>query len=334
MDCARAMQLLSEAHDLGDEYVQGIAKARAHCSGCPDCARFVVGLRALDDAPTQRAPESVVARVIETTRAEGSPAAAQLAPVPAAGAAAPSRPQGWWVPRLTAIAAAAAVLVGVALVTRAGIVSIRGGGTEKAADTAAVRGDMSTVPTLQPEGAPSAGQDEALIQEAPATVPSYIVFDGFVYVLAGPAEVDRSKLETVGAVQSALAQQGAAKSRDVYDLAGLSAVVYLQDDAGAWLGFRLVTRRFGDGSFALQSPPIYRFGEWPSLPSGYPTPTSASGSPTFQSDGTDTLGVTVYPAVGSEPLRGFAVAPGTSAQDPAGGNPNWTWWAPVAESGP
>jgi hypothetical protein len=23
------------------------------------------------------------------------------------------------------------------------------------------------------------------------------------------------------------------------------------------------------------------------------------------------------------------VAPGTAAGDPAGGNPNWTWWAPL-----
>jgi hypothetical protein len=74
---------------------------------------------------------------------------------------------------------------------------------------------------------------------------------------------------------------------------------------------------------------IDSFGVWPVLPTRFPTPTTADGTPTFVAAGTDALGVKVYAAAGRPVSEGFAVAPGTAATDPAAGNPGWTWWAPA-----
>ena len=45
--------------------------------------------------------------------------------------------------------------------------------------------------------------------------------------------------------------------------------------------------------------------------------------------GRDALGVQTYTATGVPQTQGFAIAPGTPATDPAGSNPNWTWWEPM-----
>jgi hypothetical protein len=74
---------------------------------------------------------------------------------------------------------------------------------------------------------------------------------------------------------------------------------------------------------------IDRFGVWPVLPTRFPTPANSAGTPSFVSAGTDALGVAIFSATGRPVTEGFAVAPGTSTSDPAGGNPNWTWWVPA-----
>ena len=91
-----------------------------------------------------------------------------------------------------------------------------------------------------------------------------------------------------------------------------------------------MTRVLSGKTFQLTTgTPITRFGEWPTLPSQYPQPTQPDGSPTFRQSGADATGVAAYAPPGGPPEDGFAIAPGSSPNDPAGGNPNWTWWTPL-----
>jgi hypothetical protein len=43
----------------------------------------------------------------------------------------------------------------------------------------------------------------------------------------------------------------------------------------------------------------------------------------------DDRGREVFVPFGAYVSGGFALAPGTPADDPAAGNPNWTWWEPI-----
>jgi len=109
-------------------------------------------------------------------------------------------------------------------------------------------------------------------------------------------------------------------------------LIWVQTHDGRTLAFRLVTRTYAGDEFALESGSgVLRFGEWPTLPQRFAPPTSSDGSPTFRYFGFDDRGVRIYVPAGARPrpLDGFAVAPGTSPDDPAAGNPNWTWWSRV-----
>jgi hypothetical protein len=75
--------------------------------------------------------------------------------------------------------------------------------------------------------------------------------------------------------------------------------------------------------------PIDSFGVWPVLPTRFPVPANADGTPSFVAAGSDALGAKVYAATGRPVTEGFALGPGTATSDPAAGNPNWTWWAPA-----
>jgi len=104
--------------------------------------------------------------------------------------------------------------------------------------------------------------------------------------------------------------------------------VFVEDDAGALYAFDAVVRTFRGVTYQQQSSSIPGFGVWPSLPSQISAPTSPDGSPTFVEVGQDDAGVKMYRLVASDASSGIGIAPGTSAGDPAGGNPNWTWWTP------
>ena len=94
---------------------------------------------------------------------------------------------------------------------------------------------------------------------------------------------------------------------------------------------RIVKRTYQARSPTRFRAPISReYGQWPSLPPGVPRPVPADnpdGSPVFSLDGQDASGTPVYRRVGSDRQTGIAIAPGTTPEDPAAGNPNWTWWA-------
>ena len=109
------------------------------------------------------------------------------------------------------------------------------------------------------------------------------------------------------------------------------SVVYVKDAEGTLFAFERATRTFSARQYALSGGSITAYGTWPKLPSGVETPTNPDGSPQYVEAGTDSSGVTVYRPVGGDAATGIAVAPGTAPSDPAAGNPNWTWWVPVAE---
>jgi hypothetical protein len=151
-----------------------------------------------------------------------------------------------------------------------------------------------------------------------------------VYVLAKTTDsVDEESLKTVGTTTSAL-DGDTVSTHDVLGTAD-STDVWVEADEGSFMTFERVTRTFSGREYALASGAITTFGTWPSLPPGVSPPTNADGSPQYVEAGTDSLGVTVYRATNADASVGIAVAPGAPADDPAAGNPGWTWWVPVAE---
>jgi hypothetical protein len=106
-------------------------------------------------------------------------------------------------------------------------------------------------------------------------------------------------------------------------------MIFVEDPPGHFVAFRSVERMFKGKPYVLSSNgDLTAYGQWPALPSQYATPTASDGSPTFAPAGRDDTGLQVYAPSGTSAESGFAVAPGTSTSDPAGGNPRWTWWVP------
>ena len=184
------------------------------------------------------------------------------------------------------------------------------------------------------EGAPAATQDSAAgaSKSAPevGAAPSYITVGTLVYRLTGEATgVDATTLSTIGATSSSL---GATQVSAHDVLGGPDRVRRLREGRrGHAVRVRAGTRTFSARQYALSGGSITAYGTWPTLPSGVETPTNPDGSPQYVEAGTDSGGVTVYRPVGGDAATGIAVAPGTAPSDPAAGNPNWTWWVPVAE---
>jgi len=330
MDCLKAQEILSDALDRD---VDGalLAEAREHCETCPDCARLLRSLALLSRSVAPTAPPELVERLIALGNEEAASirtiaATTEAAPESAAAESpvvhfAPTR----WTPRLTAFASVAAVLL-VALVAT----GISLGGLLSANRTA-----TDTANTLMESGAPTAppylsGTDEAgtaASKDAAAiAAPPYVVLDGIVYALTGERDIDSSGLVTATPVISALDTGTDPVSIAAFRIAGENGSIALQPAPGTYLGFSVVSRTFGGRRFILTSDSVPAYGAWPGLPSRFAVPTSPDGSPTFSFFGKDDAGVLIYVPAGVAPTSGFAVAPGTTSDDPAAGNPNWTWW--------
>jgi len=193
---------------------------------------------------------------------------------------------------------------------------------EGATESAVTDSSGRTAQENQLATAPSA---EAGVTE-PA--PSLITMDGTAYRLTGAAGgVDAASLETLGTTRSALDSGGAARTREVLGTVP-SASVYVEGEDGL-LAFERLTRTYSGRVYVLQSREINEFGEWPSLPAGINEPTSASGAPSFEQDGTDDFGTPVYRLRASSAEDGIAISPNPPSPDPVAGTPGWTWWAPA-----
>ncbi len=330
MDCGRAEEILLAAAD-GLASPDEVAEAETHCKSCPRCARLQHGLRLLAEAPKPQAPEAVTEAVLAAVREERSALEERAAiahPLEPAGLPGRWRWAGWERRFAGFAAAAAIVIVGLVAV---GIALPR---LVPAPQEAAVKQAPSNYggagsDTLAAPQAPET-TSEAYDDRTAAAAPPYIVLDGMVYRLVE----DRSRpsaATTAGVVTSALDEATSEPATmtayaDPFD----SHLVWVQAPDGRTLTFRLVTRTYAGDEFALESgSDVLRFGEWPTLPQRFAPPASPDGSPTFRYFGFDDRGVRIYVPSGARPLDGFAVAPGTSPDDPAAGNPNWTWWSRI-----
>lgn len=347
MDCDRAIEAVLEAQDMGRSEVPDIAEALAHCETCAACRATARSLAALRDAPPPKAPDALTAQVLTAVAAERAAGVANAA-IDAAerreagdGADAafaappvPLRRQPAWLPWATVGVSAAAVLLLAVGVARYGLTSL---GVRTEEDTEIVAG--SAAPEAgQPYVLPTPGASDKSASTpqdsenaGASATPGFILYEDRVWRFAEGMTADPSALAAAGDVRTDLGT-GDTDLRPAYERPGEDTVVYVEGDDDVAHGFTLVTRVYRGRRFALAAARgLAEFGEWPQLPPSVPMPGSADGSPAFEAAGTDDLGVTVYPLAGTAPEAGFAVAPGTQPSDPAAGNPNWTWWAPISE---
>jgi len=359
MDCLRAAETLSASYDREPVEPEELAEAHEHCGSCAECASLLETLSRLDAIPTPRASDELVALLVARSAAAAAEIRAAASVPEAAGQAGAqpdavrtaetgslSAPQSsmraarrWipsasWTPRFAAFAAAAAVLVVALSVGAVGLLGSLGGQTaqddaivrmestgESAAESGPTDGDVAAV--APPESEERYGVD---VQASPP----YVVLTGAVWALQGPATPQKSLLTTAGVVATSLDGTGEVTERTAFLDAPESGTLWIAADDGGWLAFARVVRELGRRPFGLVTESaIGRFGEWPSLPTRLEQPTSPDGSPTFRYYGFDDRGVDIFVPLTGRAEDGFAVAPGTAPDDPAAGNPGWTWWEPL-----
>lgn len=356
MNCLEAQAFVSAAHDGENIAESELAAAQAHCEACEECTAFVAGLRWLDVMPVPPAPEGLVERVLaalaplqaqradelalEADREEAAGVGSELPGPEDEGPEQPmvflpvpvkptllSRFEWFEGPTKWATLGAIGALAATALIAFV----VVGIGGPKGAQTASTTNVSSTPEasfsdTTAQRAAPAAATEAA--PPAPSQAPDYVLFKEFVYAPGALLADAASATPTIGTVTTAFASGGSVTAT-VYrsPLTDGSIVVNGPD------GLRVyppVVRLMSSVRYQLTSgKPIERFGVWPVLPSRFPVPSTADGSPSFVGAGTDVLGVTAYAVTGRPVTEGFAIAPGTTSSDPAGGNPNWTWWAPA-----
>ena len=341
MDCLSATEIISAAHDGTPVDPEALDRARAHCDTCPECAAFVATLARMEQVAPPHAPLPLVERIIDVTRAQADAAHTPVEQGALSGATAPVQHRSgrllpsWWQPRMTAFVSAAAVVilgvvVSLALIGQAGLP----GGYDGPSPSP----ERSTIDaTAEDSGGADAGESgtgaaEAPTKSAPTTAtaaPPYVVWDGTVYVHTGELREVPSEATTVGVTVSDLGLPEGPRERPVLAAHGDQATIYVRSADGRFMIFERVVRTLGLRKYALVTDQaIPTFGTWPQLPSRFETP-SAGGSPDFARIGFDDRNVDVYVPPGAEMTDGFAVAPGTPSDDPAAGNPYWTWWEPL-----
>jgi hypothetical protein len=354
-DCAGYIRALNDVKraplpeppaDLADRIMAAV-RAEAETAAAP--------VVATDDTPEMLAESVALAAALEG--ALDAPAATDLvaeqpgAETPSAAdvavamaTAAASRPAGQLAGRISVgneahdrrrtyamLGTAAAVLVIVGAVSALGIMRLVGGGSQSAS-TGTVA-SMQLAPAAS-EVAKTATQDAAAgaAPTAPAAATTatagYVVFGGIVYERVGPSSATVGSVPNVGTIRLAYSADKTPTLRTVY-ASDPKTAIYIPGDSQVLDSFTIVTRTFAGKTYAMHARDITALGSWPQLPLGMQTPTSADGSPVFTSDSASTTGTPVFHRLGSTSAQGIAIAPGTLSADPAGGNPNWTWWQPL-----
>jgi hypothetical protein len=342
MECVTAQQVISTALDREPVDSYQLEEAKAHCRTCPECGVFVRAQLVTRHVPLPEPPDDLADRVMAQVRAEAAEkqaaedaaasVAAERATVSAAAAAAPRSPIATLAPqprpaRKTPrmwVPAAAAATVTLALVGT-WVIVVFGMQQMNPQVTSTIEIPQSKIITTQaPEVAADAGA--ATQRSAEATGARSITVNGTVYKLVGGATVDTSTATVLGSTTTALSG-GELRKRDVWTRSLASDTVFVADDAGKLFEFSRVTRQYAGLTFVLTSSEVSGFDQWPTLPVQISPPSSASGEPTFVSDGLDAAGVRVYRLANSTVTQGIGIAPNQAEGDPAAGNPNWTWWA-------
>jgi hypothetical protein len=352
MDCLEAQAILSAAHDGEQIEPTDVAAAQAHAAECDDCARFAEGLRYLDVMPAPGTPPDVLdatlaavavaaeeraeARRFEALHLEAAAQAAELAAAEPEAAAAPEPAVGVRFPWLTSNVKWAAIgAIGAVAATAliAFVIAGNGAGPTGGAKTATSEANQSTsAPNFAFSGkSAAAGAPSTASNPAPSTAPDYVVYNSLVFSPGALLADSSTATPTIGAVSTAFASSGAPQSALVFASPLSDGSIVVQGPDGDRL-YEPVVRLLQSKRYQLAAGnDVDRFGTWPALPVRFTTPTSSDGSPVFTAAGVDALNVRVYAAVGQPVTAGFAIAPGTSTSDPAGGNPNWTWWQPVTQ---
>ena len=239
--------------------------------------------------------------------------------------------------RLVWLGSAAAVLLVVFGVARLGLSLMQpaGGPTTQLAQ-APSDGAAPTVAEPDVATAPEAEADTANRAEKQATAggtfgaavetaraPSYVTLGAHVY--EQQAELPTMPRDTASAGWVFTSRASDSPSNVAARLSKDASSLYLETTSTV-VQYRAVTRLFAGKRFVLTSEhPLEHYGQWPSLPSRFPTPTSGGGAPTFQVAGFDDGGRQTFVPAGDSPADGFALAPDPSAN----GNPNWSWWEPM-----
>ena len=336
MECLKAQQLLSESIEgIADE--AELEEARAHCAGCTECAQFLRMTERLAVLPAPKASTELIDRLVCLGSKEAillrEGAASATERVEAERTSPAEKPArflpNWWAPRLTAFAAAAAMLLVALVATGIGLGGLLG--QQAATDAPSLDGTDSEATKESPVAtAPSAADStQGAAEFGQMAAPPYIVIDGLVYAPAGPRTVEAASLITATPVLTALDTGATPTTLQSYRIDNMPLVAVLQLADGTYLGFSAVTRSFAGSTFVLESGSLLTaYGQWPTLPARFQVPTSPDGAPTFSFFGKDDARVLIYVPAGGQASKGFAVAPGTAPNDPAAGNPNWTWWRP------
>jgi hypothetical protein len=221
-------------------------------------------------------------------------------------------------------AAAAAVLVIALLVSRTPTPQTASlhptAGTETGALDLTFSNDAATK---------SAAPAAPVTTPAPARAPDYLTFRNRVYAPGSLLSDSTTATESIGTVTTAFSGAGAPTQVQVYRSPLTDGSIVVPGPDGSRLHAPVV-RMFNSVKYQMVAGnAVDRFGQWPELPGRFPAPNSPDGSPTFVIAGGDMLGVQTYTAAGIPQTQGFAIAPGTPSTDPAGSNPNWTWWEPM-----
>lgn len=330
MDCVQACEILSAAADREPVDAALLARARAHAVVCPECAAFARTLDRLAESPAPLPSEEFVARLTEL----GAVAAAEIREASLAQSEEPAVPapppptstRANWVPRFAAFAAAAVILL-VAL--GAGSIALIGSLGQRSTESAAPVAETDTTASVAEDSGGESLEDAGAPPATVAPAPDYVSLDAAVWVLAAQQTPPSSQLTTVGVVTSTL-DDGIGGTHPAYMVSGDPSTMWVRKTNGTYLAFERVVRTLGRAPYGLVTgTAIAAFGDWPTLPSEFAPPTSADGSPTFRLFGFDDLNVDIYVEPTGNAQQGFAVAPGTAEDDPAAGNPNWTWWEPL-----
>lgn len=345
MDCRRAAEIVSGARDGEQIPAAEVAQVRQHCAGCAECAALLATMRRMDAVPSAQAPAALVERILAAAQAEAdarldaqaayertAPASGILAPLTAARPRTQRQGPAWWQPRFTAYATAAVVVLVVSAASTYTLVQMtRSMSATPAEDSMEV---MSTDSWAAGEDAAAADASGRFAEAAAPTLgavtgaPAYVAWDGQVWIRTDGAPA--SELTTAGATISDLGEPSGPKERTVLTSASDDATIFVRSSDGTLIRFTRVVRTLGRREYALAAGgSLTTFGAWPSLPPEYATPTADDGSPKFARQGFEDRSLDIFVPPGADVANGFALAPGTPADDPAGGNPYWTWWEPV-----
>jgi hypothetical protein len=337
MDCLRTQATLSAVHDGEHTTDENAAAARGHVSECESCRGFESEIGALAKLPSPTAPDGLVDRVMAAVSEIAAERALVEQPTveeeqqPVIEEAPATSGLAWFTGRFSprarmGIYAAMAVAAGVLVLVA--VTSSRGPATQTASERQSVATSAGSADLTFSKQAPTV-QNPAAAAPAPAHAPDYLTYRSRLYAPGALLADANTATQSIGTVTTAFGSASAPAQAPAFRSPVTDGSIVVAGPDGSRL-YAPVVRMLVSVKYQLVAGnAVDRFGVWPTLPSRFPTPSSPDGSPTFVAAGADALGVQIYTAKGVPQSQGFAVAPGTPSSDPAGSNPNWTWWEPI-----